>query len=77
MKSIKGIGLPDVQAVYSGPEGALWELIMGEQIHIGGFVSSMDLAGKAGIGSGMKGVDFCCCNGAGMRFLVRFQEVAQ
>jgi SAM-dependent methyltransferase len=24
----------------------------------------------------MKGVDLCCCNGAGMRFLVRFRKVA-
>ena len=30
-------GLAEVQAVYSGPEGNLWELIMGEQIHVGGF----------------------------------------
>lgn len=77
MKSLDDIGLKEVQAVYSGPEGALWELIMGEQIHIGGFASSMDLAEKAGIGPGMKGVDFCCCNGAGMRFLARFREAAQ
>ena len=77
MKSLKHIGLKEVQAVYSGPEGELWELIMGEQIHIGGFTSSMDLAEKAGIGAGMKGVDFCCCNGAGMRFLVRFRDVAR
>jgi len=77
MKTMDNIGLKEVQAVYSGPEGELWELIMGEQIHIGGFVSSMDLAEKAGIGSGMKGVDLCCCNGAGMRFLVRFRDVAQ
>ena len=28
--------LNDVQAVYSGAEGQLWELIMGQQIHIGG-----------------------------------------
>ena len=77
MKSISNIGLSNVQAVYSGPEGALWQLIMGEQIHIGGFTSSMDLAEKAGIGSGMKGVDFCCCSGAGMRFLVCFRDVAQ
>jgi hypothetical protein len=77
MKSVSNIGLAEVQAVYSGPEGQLWELIMGEQIHIGGFVSSMDLAEKAGISSGMKGVDLCCCNGAGMRFLVRFRDVAQ
>ena len=77
VKSIENIGLSEVQAVYSGPEGRLWELIMGEQIHIGGFVSSMDLAEKAGISSGMKGVDLGCCNGAGMRFLVRFRGVAR
>ncbi len=77
MKTMDNIGLKEVQAVYSGPEGQLWELIMGEQIHIGGFASSMDLAEKANIDSGMKGVDLCCCNGAGMRFLVRFQNVAQ
>ncbi|MHC4395673.1 MAG: class I SAM-dependent methyltransferase [Planctomycetota bacterium] len=75
MKSISNISLSNVQEVYSGPEGGLWELIMGEQIHIGGFASSMDLAEKAGIVSGVKGIDFCCCNGAGMRFLVRFRDV--
>ena len=77
MKSIENIGLSEVQAVYSGPEGQLWELIMGEQIHIGGFFSSMDLAERTGIGSDMKGVDLGCCNGAGMRFLVRFREVSR
>jgi SAM-dependent methyltransferase len=76
MKTIKGIGLKDVQGVYSGPEGDLWELIMGEQIHIGGFASSTDLAEKAGIASGTRGIDLCCCNGAGMRFLVGFCDVA-
>ena len=29
MQNLSNIGLPDVQAVYSGPEGQLWELIMG------------------------------------------------
>ncbi|MGA2661798.1 MAG: methyltransferase domain-containing protein [Verrucomicrobiota bacterium] len=76
MKSINNIGLENVQAVYSGPEGDLWELVMGEQIHIGGFQSSMDLAQRAGIGAGLQGVDLCCCNGAGMRFLVKFRGVA-
>jgi SAM-dependent methyltransferase len=75
MKSTNDIGLREVQAVYGGPEGQLWELIMGQQIHIGGFQSSMDLAEKAGIGPGMEGVDLCCCSGAGMRFLVRFRRV--
>jgi ubiquinone/menaquinone biosynthesis C-methylase UbiE len=75
VKSIPNIGLENVQAVYGGPEGDLWELVMGEQIHIGGFQSSMDLAKRAGIGTGMQGVDLCCCNGAGMRFLVKFCDV--
>lgn len=76
MKSTTNINLANVKDVYNGPEGDLWEMIMGEQIHIGGFQSSMDLSEKAGIGEGMKGVDFCCCNGAGMRFLARFRNVA-
>src|SRR3974390_1544359 len=59
-----------------GPEGDLGELVMGEQIHIGGFQSSMDLAKRAGIGPGMQGIDLCCCTGAGMRFLVKFCGVA-
>jgi ubiquinone/menaquinone biosynthesis C-methylase UbiE len=75
MKSLAGVGLSNVQAVYGGPEGDLWELVMGQQIHIGGFASSMDLAEKAGVGPGMSGVDLCCCSGAGMRFLVRFRNV--
>ena len=76
MKTKQGIGLSNVQAVYSGPEGTLWELIMGQQIHIGGFTSSMDLAERAKIAPGSKGIDLCCCSGAGMRFLVRFRGVA-
>ena len=76
MKAVEGIGLSDVNAVYDGAEGDLWELIMGEQIHIGGFKSSVDLAERAGIGAGQRGVDLCCCSGAGMRFLVHVRDVA-
>lgn len=75
MKRIVGIGLSDVQAVYSGPEGKLWELIMGEQIHIGGYESSMELAVRAEIPAGSAGIDLCSCVGGGMRFLVRFRGV--
>ncbi|MGD0746042.1 MAG: class I SAM-dependent methyltransferase, partial [Verrucomicrobiota bacterium] len=77
MKSATHIHLSDVQAVYSGPEGRLWELLMGEQIHLGGFQSSMDLAQRAGITAGWQGIDLCCCTGAGMRFLVRFLHAAR
>jgi SAM-dependent methyltransferase len=68
--------LEAVRAVYSGAEGELWELLMGQQIHIGGLKASADLAERAQIGAGQQGVDLCCCNGAGMRFLVRFCGVA-
>jgi len=77
MKSLPQIHLSDVQSVYSGPEGRLWQLLMGEQIHFGGLTSSMDLAERAGIGEGWHGVDLCCALGAGMRFLVRFRKVAR
>jgi SAM-dependent methyltransferase len=65
-----GMTLKDVQGVYAGAEGRLWELIMGEQIHAGGFASSMELATRAGIKPGWKGVDLCSALGAGCRFLV-------
>ena len=77
MKHIDGISLKDVQDVYSGPEGRLWELVMGQQIHVGGMTSSMDLAKSAGIAAGSSGVDLCCCTGAGMRFLVRMCGVGR
>jgi ubiquinone/menaquinone biosynthesis C-methylase UbiE len=66
------VSLKDVNAVYDGPEGVLWELIMGEQIHVGGFKSSMELAKLAGIQKGWKGIDLCSALGAGCRFLVKF-----
>jgi SAM-dependent methyltransferase len=77
MRTIERIGLSDVQAVYSGAEGELWELIMGEQIHMGGLKSSMELAEKAGIKKGSLGIDLCSCTGAGMRFLILFREVGK
>jgi ubiquinone/menaquinone biosynthesis C-methylase UbiE len=77
MKTASQVHLSDVQAVYSGPEGRLWELLMGEQIHLGGFQSSMDLSERADIDEGQTGVDLCCASGAGMRFLVRFRKVAR
>jgi ubiquinone/menaquinone biosynthesis C-methylase UbiE len=71
------VTLPDVQAVYDGPEGDLWELIMGEQIHIGGLSSSMQLAEAASIAPESSGIDLCCCSGAGMRFLLRFCQIGK
>jgi SAM-dependent methyltransferase len=77
MKTLPQVHLADVQAVYSGCEGRLWELVMGEQIHIGGLSSSTDLADRAGLKEGGQGIDLCCATGAGMRFLVRFRKAAR
>lgn len=77
MKVLAQVKGTDVQEVYSGAVGKLWELLMGEQIHIGGFESSVDLATKAGIQPGTTGADLCCCTGAGMTFLVKFCNVAK
>ena len=76
MKSIGGIGSNDVSAVYGGAQGDLYSLLMGQQLHVGGMNASMDLAERAGIFAGQKGVDLCCGNGGGMRVLVRFRDVA-
>lgn len=76
MKSIEGVGLPEVVSLYGSVQGDLLQLIFGQQIHIGGMKASTELAERAGIGRGQSGIDLCCCNGAGMRFLVRFRDVA-
>lgn len=66
-----GITVAEVRDVYSGPEGRLWELIMGEQIHVGGWAHSRILAEAAGISRGQKVLDLCSALGAGLRFLER------
>lgn len=66
-----GITLRDVQEVYSGPEARLWEMVMGEQIHVGGFAESMVLAQKAGIKKDDAVLDLCSALGGGLRFLVK------
>mmetsp|Transcript_12272 Transcript_12272/g.13879 ORF Transcript_12272/g.13879 Transcript_12272/m.13879 type:complete len:271 (-) Transcript_12272:299-1111(-) len=60
-----------IKACYSGAEQDIWELTMGKQVDIGGASSTMELAQKAGLGPGMKGVDLNCNNGGGMRCLLR------
>lgn len=76
MKSIEGVGLAEVVSLYEGIQGDFFQLVFGQQIHIGGLKASADLAERARIGRGQTGIDLCCCNGGGMRFLVRFRDVA-
>ena len=76
MKFLAGAAKPavffeSVKSVYSGPEQKVWELTMGEEIDIGAADSTIELAQKAGVGPGLKGIDLNCNNGGGMRCLVR------
>ena len=64
-----------VAKCYSGPEQKVWELVMGKQIDIGGASSTLELAERAHVGPGMKGVELNCNNGGGMRCLVRLAGV--
>ena len=50
---------------------------MGQQIHIGGFQSSMDLAQRAGIGAGCRESISVVAAGRACDCLVRFRNVAQ
>ena len=68
---------PDpVRDAYDGVEGRLYELMMGELLHVGGLTSSLELAARAGIAKGSHGVDLCCGNGAAMRMLIQLADVA-
>ena len=77
MHRVSDVGLADVQAEYGVADGDVSQLIMGEQLHVGGVHSTLELAERAGIAAGMVGVDLCCYTGAGMRALVRFCAVGR
>jgi sarcosine/dimethylglycine N-methyltransferase len=62
----------DVSEVYAGPGGQLWELLMGEQIHVGGAEQTDILAKKAGIDKAEKNfnlLDICSALGGPARQL--------
>ena len=75
MKSIEGIGLSDVTLAYGSSQGDFYALLLGQQLHVGGMNASIDLAERAGIGAGQRGIDLCCGIGGGMRVLVRYRNV--
>jgi ubiquinone/menaquinone biosynthesis C-methylase UbiE len=51
--------IADVNDIYSGPVGILWEMLMGEQIHVGGENETTILAQKAGIKKENIVLDIC------------------
>jgi ubiquinone/menaquinone biosynthesis C-methylase UbiE len=61
--------LKDVQEVYEGPVGVLWEMLMGEQIHVGGAKETEILAEKANITEQTHVLDVCSALGGPARHL--------
>lgn len=60
----------DVQEVYDGPGGLLWEAVMSEQIHSGGPEATDALAKALGLKNGMEVLDLCSALGAPARHIV-------
>ncbi len=65
------VGIEDVKEVYNGPGGKLWELLMGEEIHVGGAKETDVLAEKAGIKKNMQVLDVCSALGGPARHLAQ------
>ena len=63
--------IADVNDVYSGPVGILWEMLMGEQIHVGGEKETEILAKKAGINKDSNILDICSALGGPARHLAK------
>ncbi|MCX9083618.1 MAG: methyltransferase domain-containing protein [Candidatus Methanoperedens sp.] len=61
----------DVNEIYEGPVGQLWEALMGEQIHVGGEKETEILARKAGIHQSSSVLDVCSALGGPARHLAR------
>lgn len=69
MTYIKDYTIKDVQDVYDGPGGLLWEAVMSEQIHSGGPEATDFLAKKLGLKKGMLVCDICSALGAPARYI--------
>ena len=63
------VGIENVNEVYDGAGGILWEMLIGEQIHVGGPEETEILASKAGITIDSHVRDVCSALGGPARHL--------
>lgn len=68
------ININDVIEIYSGPVGILWEMLMGEQIHVGGEKETKILAKKAQIKQHHHILDVCSALGGPARYLAKHYQ---
>ncbi|MHA2270777.1 MAG: class I SAM-dependent methyltransferase [Candidatus Hodarchaeales archaeon] len=71
MKRNYDFSVKDVSEAYDGPVGLLWELLMGDHIHVGGENETKRLAEKAGVSENTFLLDICSALGGPARFLAR------
>ena len=57
------ISIAEVSEAYAGAVGILWEMVMGEEIHIGGAMATRELAVLAGITKDDRVLDICSALG--------------
>ena len=69
MKKHIDISIAEVSEAYAGAVGTLWEMVMGEEIHIGGTVATRELAVLAGITKDDRVLDICSALGGPARHL--------
>jgi sarcosine/dimethylglycine N-methyltransferase len=69
MKKHIDISIAEVSEAYAGPVGTLWEMVMGEEIHIGGTTATRELAVLAGITKDARVLDICSALGGPARHL--------
>lgn len=65
------VSIDDVINAYSGPVGTLWELLMGEEIHVGGAEDTDILARLAGFRNHIHVLDICSALGGPARHLAK------
>jgi ubiquinone/menaquinone biosynthesis C-methylase UbiE len=69
MNRESNISIGDVSDAYTGAVGTLWEIVMGEEIHIGGPLATRELASMAGIRKDSRVLDICSALGGPARHL--------
>ncbi|UWX57163.1 methyltransferase domain-containing protein [Chlorobaculum sp. MV4-Y] len=65
------VTIGNVSEVYDGAGGILWEMLMGEQIHVGAESETDVLANKAGVTEQTHLLDVCSALGGPARYLAR------
>jgi ubiquinone/menaquinone biosynthesis C-methylase UbiE len=69
MKNHIDISIAEISEAYAGDVGELWEMLMGEEIHIGGPRATRELAAMAGIQKDSRVLDICSALGGPARHL--------